>query len=156
MITANTIKIKKTFIIELLICYQDSVMGFALKYNTNGRFITKSKDYSFEIALLCFMLLFCFHFLLYAFTMQDMLSLFIFLFFSCIMLLLQNNYFLSHLSQSAFASLFFHIAVKRKSAYINHCFRHLKIRCFISIFKIIFWDRKEEVILNPINIIKFT
>jgi len=36
-------KDKNIFIVELLICYQDSVMGFALKYNTNGRFIIKIK-----------------------------------------------------------------------------------------------------------------
>jgi len=83
-------------------------MAFALKYETNGRFIAKSKGYSFEIVLLCFVLLFCFHFLLllHAFTMQDMLSLFIPVFLPRIMLLLQNNYFLSHLSQRAFAAPF--------------------------------------------------
>jgi len=81
-------------------------MVFAVKYKTNGRFIAKSKGYSFEVVLLCFVLLFCLHFLLHAFTMQDMLSLFIPVFLPRIMLLLQNNYFLSHLSQKAFAAPF--------------------------------------------------
>jgi len=92
--------------IEVLIPYQDSVIAFALKYKINDRFIVKSKDYSFEIALTyasCFYHAPIFYFMLLP---CRILSLFISLFLSCIMLLLQNNYFLSHLSQRAFASPF--------------------------------------------------
>lgn len=97
---------RKICMAKLLIRYQDSVIAFALKYKINGRFIVNLKDCSFEIALFCFMLLLCLYFLLHAFIMQDMLSLFIFFFLPRIIPLLQNNYFLSHFSQRTFASPF--------------------------------------------------
>lgn len=76
-ITENTVKIEKNFTLELLM-YQDSVIAFALKYKTNDHKIKKL--FIRDCSLLCFMLLSCLYFLLCAFTIQDMLSLFIFLF----------------------------------------------------------------------------
>lgn len=83
----HTIKIKKVFfMVEVLIHYQDSVIAFALKYKINNHFIVKSKDYSFEIALLCFYYAPVFYFMLLPCRIY---FLFLSLSFSpCIMLLL--------------------------------------------------------------------